>query len=270
MNRHNKNEPSVYYIPANFVDSGTVFGGMIKLRNFVEAIILAVAAAYPILQLRFSFSVTIVLLLVVCLPILVIGCVGANDDSLVNFFISYIKWRKSRRILKYSGKIFLEDPKKYEASNAMLPRDRMLKLIESVTNKPIITSRTSEPTNYYALDIYDDDYVLTEEPSKNPKENKPIINKAEVVETFTKIKQGITEFINEDEDVEEILQEDDELPIDVDDNTEYDAADDYDYDDEDDEDLKYQRMVEKYQKIEQEIYSGRPTTEEIQDLDDFI
>ena len=36
----------IYLIPQNFVDTGTILGGTVKLRNAVEAAVLAVAVQY--------------------------------------------------------------------------------------------------------------------------------------------------------------------------------------------------------------------------------
>jgi len=41
--RHEEND--IYIIPPNFIDTGTVFGGTIKLRNAAEALILSLQAA---------------------------------------------------------------------------------------------------------------------------------------------------------------------------------------------------------------------------------
>ena len=37
MGKRKENEPRVYIIPKNFLDSGYVFGGRFKQRNFIEA-----------------------------------------------------------------------------------------------------------------------------------------------------------------------------------------------------------------------------------------
>ena len=40
-----REERDVYLIPQNFVDTGTILGGTVKLRNAVEAVVLAVGSA---------------------------------------------------------------------------------------------------------------------------------------------------------------------------------------------------------------------------------
>ena len=43
-----REERDVYLIPQNFVDTGTILGGTVKLRNAVEAAVLAVGSAVPL------------------------------------------------------------------------------------------------------------------------------------------------------------------------------------------------------------------------------
>ena len=44
----------VYLIPQNFVDTGTILGGTVKLRNAVEAAVLAVGSAVPLCSCSLS------------------------------------------------------------------------------------------------------------------------------------------------------------------------------------------------------------------------
>ena len=46
-----REERDVYLIPQNFVDTGTILGGTVKLRNAVEAAVLAVGSAIPLFYL---------------------------------------------------------------------------------------------------------------------------------------------------------------------------------------------------------------------------
>ena len=45
-----QNEHDVYLIPPNFIEGGTVFGGMLKLRNVIEAGIIALIIGYRIIK----------------------------------------------------------------------------------------------------------------------------------------------------------------------------------------------------------------------------
>ena len=46
-----KEYSNVYAIPANYTDSGKIFGGMLEPRNAVETVILMIALGYPELVL---------------------------------------------------------------------------------------------------------------------------------------------------------------------------------------------------------------------------
>ena len=44
-------EFEVYVIPPNFMEGGTLFGGLLKTRNTIEAVILGLAVGVPVLHL---------------------------------------------------------------------------------------------------------------------------------------------------------------------------------------------------------------------------
>lgn len=46
-------EFEVYVIPPNFMEGGTLFGGLLKTRNTIEAVILGLAVGVPVLHLPF-------------------------------------------------------------------------------------------------------------------------------------------------------------------------------------------------------------------------
>ena len=96
----NKNEEKdVYYIPPNFLTSGRLFGGMIRIRNAIEAGILVLLTAVPILKLPFSLTIRIIILCLITLPLGVFGIVGIDGDSLTEFAANWIKWLVNRRVL---------------------------------------------------------------------------------------------------------------------------------------------------------------------------
>lgn len=66
MNRQNEYE--TYDIPPNFIEGSTLFGGMFKLRNVIEAGILAAVIGVPIIFLNLSLTLRIILLCLTALP----------------------------------------------------------------------------------------------------------------------------------------------------------------------------------------------------------
>ena len=51
-----------YVIPPNFIEGGTLLGGMFKTRNAIEAGILATVIGVPIISLNLSLTVRIIIL----------------------------------------------------------------------------------------------------------------------------------------------------------------------------------------------------------------
>ena len=43
-------ENDLYIIPPNFIESGTLFGGTVKIRNAIEAAIITLGVGLPILN----------------------------------------------------------------------------------------------------------------------------------------------------------------------------------------------------------------------------
>ena len=54
MSKLKESEFQTYIIPPNFIEGGTFFGGMFKIRNVIEAGILAVLVGGPVLSIETS------------------------------------------------------------------------------------------------------------------------------------------------------------------------------------------------------------------------
>ena len=79
-------ERDIYTIPPNFIEGGTLLGGMFKTRNVVEAGILAVLIGVPVLSLNFSLTARIIILCLTALPLTLVALIGINGSSLSSFF----------------------------------------------------------------------------------------------------------------------------------------------------------------------------------------
>lgn len=55
-------ERDVYVIPPNFIEGGSLMGGMVKTRNAIEAGILGALTALPVLRLNLSLTARIIIL----------------------------------------------------------------------------------------------------------------------------------------------------------------------------------------------------------------
>lgn len=88
-----------YLIPPNFIEGGTLFGGMFKFRNVVEAGIFGVAIGIPILLLPISVTARIILLCLTVLPLALFALVGISGEPLSAYVLAFFKFLKKRRVV---------------------------------------------------------------------------------------------------------------------------------------------------------------------------
>ena len=93
------NEHDSYYIPPNFIEGGTIFGGMFKFRNVIEAVILAAAVGVPIFMLDLTLTIKIVILCLTALPAGLLALIGISGESLSSFIFGFFKFLKHRRVI---------------------------------------------------------------------------------------------------------------------------------------------------------------------------
>ena len=141
MQRPNE-EMDVYYIPPNFLTSGRLFGGMIRVRNAIEACVLVLLTGIPILQLPFSLTTRIVILCLITLPLGVFGVVGIDGDSLPEFVFNWCRWLIRRRML-YRTDV---SPTKQPITNLSRQRHQPPDSLDiELVQKPVKHSRRHSP-----------------------------------------------------------------------------------------------------------------------------
>ena len=96
-------EFEVYIIPPNFMEGGTLFGGLLKTRNTIEAVILGLAVGVPVLHLPFSLTVRVVILCLTALPLVLLALIGVSGMSLSAFIRLFFCFLHNRRILSRDG-----------------------------------------------------------------------------------------------------------------------------------------------------------------------
>ena len=114
MNK-NSEQHDTYIIPPNFIEGGTLFGGMFKIRNVIEAGILAVSVGVPVFSINISLTARIIILCFTALPLALFALLGISGEPLSSYIFAFFKWLKNRRII---GKVETEktkQPKKKEA-----------------------------------------------------------------------------------------------------------------------------------------------------------
>ena len=141
MQRPNE-EMDVYYIPPNFLTSGRLFGGMIRVRNAIEACVLVLLTGIPILQLPFSLTTRIVILCLITLPLGVFGVVGVDGDSLSVCVFNWCRWLIRRRML-YRTDV---SPTKQPITNLSRQRHQPPDSLDiELVQKPVKHSRRHSP-----------------------------------------------------------------------------------------------------------------------------
>lgn len=123
-------EPNVYNIPKNAFDTGYVFGGLFRTRNFVEGIIVALPFlgifAYGWTKLGWDILSTVAYCVILCAGAFMATVVGVDGDSLFEFIARVIRFRKNRRISKYNPRIKTElEPDYLIHDDKLLPREKL-------------------------------------------------------------------------------------------------------------------------------------------------
>ena len=103
MSSMRQDERDSYLIPPNFIEGGTLMGGMFKTRNVIEAGILGVLTGFPVLRLNFSLTVRIIILCLTALPLALIALVGVGGGSLSGFVLQFFSYLRNRRVLNKDG-----------------------------------------------------------------------------------------------------------------------------------------------------------------------
>ena len=100
MSDERESDRAVYIIPPNFIETGSILGGMIKIRNAIESLIITVLILFPILKSNFSLTVKIVIMCLTALPAGLISLIGIGEDSLIEYITNFFKFLRKRRVIK--------------------------------------------------------------------------------------------------------------------------------------------------------------------------
>lgn len=97
---NNENDHDSYIIPPNFIETGTLFGGMFKARNAIEAGILAVSVGIPVFVfLPMGLTARIIMLCLTALPLALLALIGISGESLSSFLVIFFKYMRNRRVV---------------------------------------------------------------------------------------------------------------------------------------------------------------------------
>lgn len=95
-------ENQTYSIPANYTDSGKLFGGMLAPRNAIETLILLVVFGYiELFLIPMPTTAKVIVAVVTLIPLAMISIMGINGDSLFQYFGHIVKHLSRKRKIHY-------------------------------------------------------------------------------------------------------------------------------------------------------------------------
>ena len=117
-------ERDVYRIPENFVDTGTVMGGMFKLRNVIEAGAIAAVFILPLFKINISLTAKIIIACLTALPLGLLALIGVNGESLTSFILGFFKFLQNKRVIGKGGTVKTKpEPKQAKPKKAKEHRE---------------------------------------------------------------------------------------------------------------------------------------------------
>ena len=167
-------QANIYAIPKNSFDTGYVFGGQFKTRNFVEGVVVTLPFLgiflYGWAKLGLDFESTVAYCFILCAAVFVSVVHGVGGDSLFEFIARVVKFRQNRRISKYNPRIKTElEPDYLLHDDTMLPKEKLKRALEHIKSKvvggsdePISADITDDDLQVY----YDDDEDFVEKPDE--------------------------------------------------------------------------------------------------------
>lgn len=132
----NSEHHDTYIIPPNFIEGSTLFGGMFKIRNVIEAGVLAAAVGVPVFSLDLSLTVRIIILCLTALPLALFALMGVAGEPLSSYIVAFFKWLKNRRVVgKTEPKEVRKKPKPKKEKQPASENESMLSEIAGVIRK---------------------------------------------------------------------------------------------------------------------------------------
>lgn len=130
-------ENDLYIIPPNFIESGTLFGGTVKIRNAIEAAVITLAVGIPVFNLPTTLTTKIIVACITALPLALFALIGIDGESLTSFAINFFIYLKKRRIVGIpdpetpdTDKTKKQSPKKSRPAREKAPKPKKEKFAE--------------------------------------------------------------------------------------------------------------------------------------------
>ncbi len=145
MSRNEREELDVYVIPPNFIEGGKLFGGMFKMRNAIEAGILAGGCALLVFKLPLSLTGKIIVLCLTSLPLAIFGLLGVDGESLSQYIVSVFKFLRNRR------RLYRSDVDDFESVGKFRLKIKKNKFLNATVGKVMDKRRVKKIKKYEKL-----------------------------------------------------------------------------------------------------------------------
>lgn len=173
-------ERDSYIIPPNFIEGGTLLGGMFKTRNVIEAGGIILLVGLPVLSLGFALDTRIIIFCLTALPLALFALIGISGGSLSSFILLFISFLRNRRILSQ------EQPETSGKRRSLLPSwAHRMREPPSADSEPLPKSRSRFQVNLKEHRVQQFKTFLPQE-----EEIKPLNPLAEYI-PIQKIENGI-------------------------------------------------------------------------------
>ena len=145
MSKNEREELDVYVIPPNFIEGGKLFGGMFKMRNAIEAGILAGGCALLVFKLPLSLTGKIIVLCLTSLPLAIFGLLGVDGESLSQYAVSVFKFLRTRR------RLYRSDIEEFESVGKFRLKIKKNKFLNATVGKIMDKKRIKKIRKYEKL-----------------------------------------------------------------------------------------------------------------------
>ena len=95
-------ENQIYAIPANYTDSGRLFGGTVAPRNALETLIITVILGYvDLFLIPMPIIAKVIVSVITLIPLAMVSMMGIDGDSLFQYVWNVIMFMKRKRKLHF-------------------------------------------------------------------------------------------------------------------------------------------------------------------------
>lgn len=98
-NQDRQENHDTYIIPPNFIETGSFMGGLLKVRNTLEAGAIALLIGFPVFHLPLGLTTKIIICCLTVLPLSLLALIGIAGESISAFILNFFRFLCCRRVL---------------------------------------------------------------------------------------------------------------------------------------------------------------------------